>query len=139
VNRQLKNASVLRGANVDSLKLVLGRDFALDKLADLAVDLAQLLRDVAGNILIYLENLQRGLGDLAFGLRRGRDQLATFAVEPGRLAFKCREPVELNQILVPKVTHACQLSLHERNFFCLRILLGGKAGNFLAKLGDPLL
>src|SRR5262245_13232202 len=139
VDRQLKNGSVLRGANVDAFELVLGRDLALDELADFAVDLAQFLRDFAGKILIYLQNLQRGLGDLAFCLRRGRNQLTAFTVEPGRLALERREPGELNQILVPKITHACKLSLDERNFFCLRILLRGETGNFLAKLGDPLL
>src|SRR5262245_51284088 len=118
VNRQLKNGSVLRGANVDAFELVLSRDFALDELADLAINLAQFLGDIAGNILIYLENLQRGLGNLTFGLRRGRNQLTAFAIEPRRLAFERREPIELDQILVPKIAHACQLALDERNFLC---------------------
>src|SRR5262249_37894217 len=82
VNGKLKNGSILRGANVVSFELVLGRDFALDELADFAIDLAQFLRDLAGKILIYLENLQRGLGDLALGLRCGRNQLTAFTVEP---------------------------------------------------------
>src|SRR5262245_9579068 len=139
VNRQLKDGSVLWGANVGAFELVLGRDFALDELADFAINLAQFLGDIACNILIYLENLQRRLGDFAFGLRRGRNQLTAFTVEPSRLALERREPGDLNQILVPKITHPCKLSLDERNFFCLRILLCGETGNFLAKLGDPLL
>jgi hypothetical protein len=71
VNCQLKDGSVLWGADVDTLELVFGRDFALDELADLAINLAQFLGDVAGDILIYLQNLQGCLGDFAFGLRRG--------------------------------------------------------------------
>src|SRR5262249_50530607 len=119
VNRQLKDGSALWGANVGAFELVLGGDFALDELADLAINLAQFLGDLAGNILIYLQNLQRVLGDLAFGLRRRRNQLTAFTVEPRRLAFERREPIELDQILVPKITHACQLALDERNFLCL--------------------
>src|SRR5262249_29405209 len=123
VNRQLKNASILWGANVDAFELIFGRDFALDELADFSIDLAQFLGDLAGKILIYLQNLQRGFGDLAFGLRRGRNQLTAFTVEPRRLALECREPIELDQILVPKIAHACQLTLEQRNFLCLGILL----------------
>src|SRR5262245_36101287 len=138
VNRQLKHGSVLWGANVGAFELVLGRDFALDELADFAINLAQFLGDIAGNILIYLENLQRRLGDFAFGLRRGRNQLTAFTIEPGRFTLERREPIELDQILVPKITHPCKLSLDERNFLGLRILLRGETGNLLPKLGDPL-
>src|SRR5262249_40188998 len=115
VNRQLKDSSVLWGADVDAFELVLGRHFPLDELADLAINLAQFLGDVARDILIYLENLQRSLSDLTFGLRRGRNQLTAFTVEPGRFTLERREPIELDQILVPKITHACQLALDERN------------------------
>src|SRR5262249_31261191 len=102
---------------------VLGRDFALYELADLAINLAQFLGDIAGNILIYLENLQRRLSDFAFGLRRGRNQLTAFTIEPGRFTLERSKPGELDQILLPKLTHACQLSLDECNFLGLRILL----------------
>src|SRR5262245_64003075 len=119
VNRRLKNGSVLRGANVDAFELVLGRDFALDELADLAINLAQFLGDIAGNILIYLENLQRRLGNLTFGLRRGRNQLTAFAIEPGRFTLQRSKPGELDQVLFPKLAHARQLSLDERNFLGL--------------------
>src|SRR5262249_56606318 len=104
------------GTNVDAFELVLGRDFALDELADLAINLAQFLGDVAGDILIYLENLQRGLGNLTFGLRRGRNQLTAFTVEPRRFTLERSKPGELDQTLVPKIAHACQLALDERNF-----------------------
>src|SRR5262249_14849193 len=136
VNRQLKDGSVLWGANVGAFELVLGRDFALDELADLAINLAQFLGDVAGDILIYWENLQRSLGNLTFGLRRGRNQLTAFTVEPGRFTLERSKPGELDEILFPKLTHARQLSLDECNFPGLRILLRGETGNPLPKLGD---
>jgi hypothetical protein len=119
MNRQLEHGSVLWGANLDALELVLGGDLALDEFADLAVHFAQFLGDLAGEFLVYLQDLQGGFGDLAFGLRRRRDQLTAFAVEPGRLALEGGEPAELNQILAPEIAHACQLSLDQRNLFGL--------------------
>src|SRR6516162_8420798 len=82
--------------------------------------------------------LQRGLGNLTFGLRRGRNQLTAFTVEPGRFTLERSKPGELDEILFPKLTHARELSLDECNFLGLRILLRGETGNLLAKLGDPL-
>src|SRR5262249_36781521 len=92
VNRQLKHGSVLRGTNVDALELVFGGDLALDDLADLAVHFAQFLGNLAGEVLVYLQDLQGGFRNLAFGLRRRRDQLTAFAIEPRRLALEGGEP-----------------------------------------------
>src|SRR5262249_910993 len=114
--RQLKVRSCSWGAKVGSFELVLGRDLALDKLADLAINLAQFLGDVAGDILIYLENLQRSLGNLAFGLRRGRNQLTAFTVEPGRFTLERSKPGELDDTRVPTSAHASKLAVDERNF-----------------------
>src|SRR5262249_33879750 len=80
----------------------------------------------------------RRLGDFAFGLRRGRNQLAAFTVEPSRFTLERSKPGELDQILFPKLAHARQLSLDECNFLGLRILLRGEAGNLLPNLGVPL-
>ena len=68
MHRRLEHHAVLRRADVGALELVLRRHLALDEFADLAVDLAQFLGDVAAEILVDLENLQLGLGDLALGL-----------------------------------------------------------------------
>ena len=65
--------AVLRCADVDPLELIFRRNFALDSFADLAVGLAQLLGDVAGEILVNLENLQLDFGDPALGFRRRSD------------------------------------------------------------------
>ena len=49
VHGGLVHHAVLRRADVDALELVLGRDLALDQLADLGLDLAQLLADLAAS------------------------------------------------------------------------------------------
>jgi len=58
MHRRLEHEAVLRRADVDALELVLGGDLALDEFADLAVDLAQLLGDLAGGVLVDLNDLQ---------------------------------------------------------------------------------
>ena len=76
VRRRLEHDAVLRRADVGALELILGRHLALDVFADLAVGLAQLLGDVAGEFLIDLEDLQLDLGDLALGLGGIGDELS---------------------------------------------------------------
>jgi hypothetical protein len=67
--------------------------------------IAHFLADLASEVLVYLQDLQRGFGDFAFGLRRCRDQLTALAVEPGRLALEGGEAIELDQILAPEFAH----------------------------------
>src|SRR5262249_48390840 len=69
---------------------------------------------------------------------RGRTQLTAFPIEPGRFTLERSKAGELDEILFPKLTHACQLSLDECDFLGLRILLRGETGNLLPKLGGPL-
>ena len=69
---ELMDDAVLRRADVDALELVLRGDLALDELADLAVDLAQFLGDLAAQFLIDLNDLEFDLGDLAARLARSR-------------------------------------------------------------------
>ena len=69
IGRRLKDDAILRGADVGALELILRRDLALDKLADFAVDITQLLSDVAGKVLVHLNDLQLDFGD--FSLRFG--------------------------------------------------------------------
>ena len=69
VDGELMHAAGLRGADVDALQLVLGGDLAFDQFADLGLDLAQVLADLAAQVAVDLQDLQLGLRDLAFGLR----------------------------------------------------------------------
>ena len=68
VDRRLQHHAVLRRADVDPPQLIFGGDLALDELADLVVGLAQILGDLADQVLVDLDDLQLGLGDLALGL-----------------------------------------------------------------------
>ena len=80
--------AVLRRADVDALQLILGRDLALGQLGDLGLDLAQLLGDLAAQLLVDLDDLQLDLGDLALRLGGRGDELAALALEPRRLALE---------------------------------------------------
>ncbi len=104
VHRGLKHHAVLRRADVDALELVLGGDLALDEFADLAVDLARLLGDLAAQIAVDLDDLQLGFGDLAGGLRGLRDQLPGFAIEPRRLALKFGQLGERHKLVLPEIS-----------------------------------
>ena len=76
VHRELMHDAVLRRADVDALELVFGRHLALDELADLALDLAQLARHLAAEVLIDLDDLQLDLADLAARLGHSRRSTA---------------------------------------------------------------
>ena len=82
--------------------------------------------------------LQLGLGDLASGLRRRRDQLAAFALEPRGFAFERGQPGQLDQVFGIEFVHACELAMDEVNLFGLRGLLCGEPLDFLPELGDLL-
>ena len=83
IRGRLEDDAVLRRADIGALELILRRHLALDIFADLAVGLAQLLGDVAGQFLIDLDDLQLDLGDLALGFGGGGDELAAFALRAG--------------------------------------------------------
>ena len=87
---RLEHHAVLRRADVDALELVFGGDLALDELADLAVDLAHFLGDLAAQVLVDLDDLQFGLRDLAVGLGDCGDQLPALALEPRRRRVRAR-------------------------------------------------
>ncbi len=72
VHRELMHHAVLGRAHVDALELIFGRHLALDELANLALDFAQLARHLAAQILVDLDDLQLDLADLAARLRHRR-------------------------------------------------------------------
>jgi HlyD family type I secretion membrane fusion protein len=98
VHGELVHEATLRGADLDALELVLRRHLALDELADLALDVAQLGRHLALEVLVELDDLQLGLGDLTLrGGDRG-DELALLAVE-AQAAAKRKQTALINQEL----------------------------------------
>ncbi len=114
--------AVLRRADVDPPQLVFGGDLALDEFADLVVGLAQILGDVADHVLVDLDDLQLGLGDLALGLRARGDELRALAVEPGGVALQRGQPRHLHQVLVVELANADQFLLDQRDFLVLGLL-----------------
>ena len=130
--------AVLRGADVDPPQLVFGRDLALDQLADLVVGLAQILGDFADHVLVDLDDLQFGLGDLALGLGPRGDVLRALAVEPRGVALQRGQPRYLHQVLVVELADAGQLLFHQRDFLVLGSLLRGEPVDLLVQLRDAL-
>ena len=51
----------------------------LDQLGDLAADFGEVLADLGAHVLIDLQDLDLGLGDLALGLRDRGDELPALA------------------------------------------------------------
>ena len=68
----LEHHAVLRRADFDALELVFGGDFALDELADLAVDLARLLGHLAAQIAVDLSS------EVSKDLRETNDKIGEF-------------------------------------------------------------
>src|SRR3954453_20860815 len=156
---RLQHHAVLRRADVDAAQLVLGGDLALDHFADLVVGLAQILGDLADHVLVDLDDLELGLGDLAFGLRARGDVLRALAVEAGAgarrggaggvlvpalaveagaVAFERGQAGDLHQVLVIEIPHTDELLLHQRDFPVLGSLLRGEALDLLVELLDAL-
>ncbi len=133
-----EHGAVLRGADVDALELVLGRDLAFDEFAELGVDLAHVLGDFAAQILIDLDDLQLGLGDLALGLRDRSNQLPALALEPRAVALKRGQPGDLHQVVFPELADALELLADQRDLACLGVLLGGEPADLVLQLGDAL-
>src|SRR4051812_5524414 len=138
MHRRLQHHAVLWRADVDTAKLVLGGDLALDHFADLVVGLAQILGDLADHVLVDLDDLELGLGDLALGLRARGDVLRTLAVEAGAIAFERGEARDLHQMLVIEIADADEFLLHQRDFLVFGSLLRGEALDLLVELLDAL-
>ena len=131
-------SAVLRRPDVDALELVLGGDLALHELADLAVDLARLLGDLAAEIAVDLDDLQFGLRDLAGGLGGLRNQLRGFTLQPHRRALELGQFCERDQLLLPQIVDALLFALDQLGFLFLGLALRLQAANFLIELLDPL-
>ena len=138
VHLRFQHNAVLRGADVDALELIFGGDLALDEFAELGVDLAHVLGDLAAQVLIDLDDLQLSLGDLAFGLGDGGDQLPAFALEPRAVALERGEPGDLHEIVFPELAHAFELLADQRDLPRLGVLLRGEAADLVLQLRDAL-
>ena len=134
----LKDDAVLRRADIGAFKLILGGNLALNVFADLAIGLAQLLGDVAGQVLIDLQHLQFGLSDFALGLGGGSNELPAFALQPRRFTFQCRQLVDPNKVLFPQFAHAAELLLDQFRFLGFGGLFRLESADLFLKLSDPL-
>src|SRR6185312_11273525 len=138
VHFRLEHDAILWCANVDALELVLRRDLALDELAIFGVDLAHVLSDLAAQILINLDDLQFGLGNLALGLRNCGEQLRPLAFKPRGVAFERGQPRDLHEVVFPELAHPVELLADQAYFASLGVLLGIQPADFVLQLGDPL-
>ena len=131
--------AILRGANVDALELVFGRHLAFDEFAEPAVELAQFFGDLAGEVLIDLQDLQLDLADLAARLRHREHRLGALAGQPRRLALQRDQPVDLHQVLAPELAHALELAPDQVDLLGFGLLQREVPLDLLAKLGGALL
>jgi len=129
IGGRLKDDAVLGGANIGALELVLCRNLALDIFSDLAVGFAQLLGDVAGQILIHLNDLPLDFCDLAFYLRSLGNDLTTLALKARFVALQRGQSIKLHQVFLPQIAHAPQFLLSQRDSLVLGRLLRRKAGD----------
>src|SRR5215510_4843287 len=98
--------SILRRTDIDALQLIFGGHFALHELADLRIDFAQLLADLAAEIKIDLNDLQFDLRDLAAGLGRACHRLRPFAFKASCFALQQGELGYWKQVFSPKNSRA---------------------------------
>ncbi len=85
----LKDRTILWGADVDPLELIFGGDLAFDEVANLGVDITELLADITPPVHLELQDFQRS----CLGLRHRWDQLSALPLEPSGLALKRGEAV----------------------------------------------
>src|SRR6266702_2959056 len=138
MHSRLQHHAVLRRADVDAAKLILGGDLALDQFADLVVGLAQILGDLADHILVDLDDLELGLGNLALILRPRGDVLRALAVEACAVAFERGQARDLDQVLVIEIAHADKLLLHQRDLLVLGFFLRRETFDLLVELLNAL-
>lgn len=87
--------------------------------------------DVAGQILIHLNDLQLDFCDLAFYLRSLGNDLTTLALKARFVALQRGQSVKLHQVFLPQIAHAPQFLLSQRDSLVLGRLLRRKARDLL--------
>jgi len=73
------------------------------------------------HVLVDLQDLDLGLGNLALGLRDRSDKLSTLALEPRLFAFQRRDAAELNELLCPQLADPFEFLLDPLDL----LVLGG--------------
>ncbi len=111
----------------------------LDQLRHLAADVGEVLADLGAHVLIDLQDLDLGLGDLALRLRDRGDELAALAVEP-RACSRSSAVTRVNwtSCFSHKVADAVELLLDPVDLLVLGVDLRGKAADLLLRLRDAL-
>ena len=122
--------AALRRADVDALELVFGGDFLLDEFGGLAANVGEVLADLGAHVLVDLQDLDLGLGDLALGLRDRGDKLSALAFEARLLALQRGDAGELDELLAPQLADALQLLLDPLDLLVLGGDLRDEAADF---------
>ena len=130
--------AVLGRANFDPGEHVLSRNLPFGTYGQIGADRGELLAGLGAQILVQLEDLQLGLGDLVLAFSNRGGQLAAIALGPGEIALQGNHPCKLNQVFLPEGLHALQLFPNPFKLIALGGRLRLKTDDFLPKLGDPL-
>ena len=91
---EFMHEAVLWSMDIDAFEVILGGNFAFHELGDFRSRVGKILTHVAAQILIDLNDLQFGLGDLTLGLGPAANELTTLAFDPRRLALEACQPVQ---------------------------------------------
>ena len=109
VNREFVHRTGLGRADIDSPQQILRGNFSFGELRQLRAHLRQLLRALAPHVLINLDDLLLHLGNFAFGLGNGCNQLSLLSTEPGGFPLKRSQFADWDELLLPKLTNPTQL------------------------------
>ena len=121
--------SILRGANVRALQLIIGCDFSFDKFRDFCARFGKIFSDLASKILINLNDLKFGFSDFSFRLRCRRDQLIALAFNSSRISLQCGQSGKGNQVFFAKLSNSFELFVDKRNFAFFRCRLSNVSLN----------
>ncbi len=122
----------------DLAQLIFRRHLPLDELSDLVGGLAQVLRHLADEILVDLDDLQFDLGDLSQDLRLRSNELPLLAGKAGGVPLQNREAGNADKILAVEMANPDQFPLNEFNLAVLGARLSRKPQNLLIQLCDAL-
>src|SRR5215831_13976194 len=135
---KLMHHAILRGTDIDALKLVLSGDLLLYEFRSLGTDFGQILANFSTHVLVNLDDLQLCLGDLAPGLRDVGYELPALAFEPHSIPFQARHPRVGDEILLPQGAYPRELLLDPIDLLVFGDLLRFIPTDLFFQLGNAL-
>ena len=127
-----------RGDDSLLLELIVGGDLPFEELVEPRRGLGELLRRLAPRVLVDLDDLQLGPGDLGAGLGNAGDDLAKLPVELRGAAFGLGDPLRRYKVLAAQRPEAFDLVLRQRDLAVDGVFLGVQPDKLLLELVDLL-